>query len=307
MKKKILITGSSGFIGSHIISGISPEQFEIYELKSDLLDFKDVSEEIRSVNPNIVIHLAAKTEVQYSFYNQTEFSQVNYVGSVNLIESIIKQCDNFENFVFASTMEVYGWQPISDEIKKNNKAVTQVAFDENTEPHPNAPYSVAKLAVEKYIEYVSRTHNFPYTIIRQTNTYGRKDNDFFVTEQIITQMLKNKNEINLGYAYPYRNFLYIDDLVEAWLCVIQNTDKVRGNTYTLGPNEPIQINEYADIIAKKIEWYGKINWDTKQSRPGEIYWLNSNNNLITKHIGWTPKTSLNDGLDKTISHWKTLI
>jgi nucleoside-diphosphate-sugar epimerase len=303
---KILITGHSGFIGSHLVSRLTPKN-EIYCLKSNLMNFNEVTNEVIGFNPDIIIHLAARTEVEKSFYEQITFSQINYVGSVNLIEAAQK-ATNLKNFLFASTMEVYGWQPISDEVKNFGSPKTYVAFDENTKPNPNAPYAVAKYGCEKYLEYMNRSFGFPFTVIRQTNTYGRKDNDFFVTEQIITQMLKNPNEINLGYAEPYRNFLYIEDLLEVWESLIENYDLVsEGCIFTVGPDNPIKIKELAQLIASKLNWTGKINWDTKPYRPGEIFWLNSNNKLITEKIGWKPKTMLDEGLDKTIKIWKNII
>lgn len=300
---KILLTGSSGFIGSHI-SPILVNNFELFHLKSDLKNYVLVQNEVKDISPDIIIHLAARTEVEKSFYEQTEFSEVNYVGTVNLIEAATT-IKNLKNFIFASTMEVYGWQPISDEVKINKIPKNFISFDENTQPNPNAPYAVAKYACEKYLQYAQRSMGLPYTIIRQTNSYGRKDNNFFVTEQIITQMLANKKEINLGYGEPYRNFLYIDDLLNAWTTIITSYELVnKGYILTLGPDNPIKIKDYANTIAKKLNWSGKINWNTKPKRPGEIYYLNSNHNLITNLVGWKPTISLDEGLVRTIKVWK---
>jgi nucleoside-diphosphate-sugar epimerase len=300
---KILMTGSSGFIGSHL-APLLEKDHTVHHLKSDLTDHKSVQLEVASVQPDIIVHLAARTEVEQSFYEQITFSEINYIGTVNLIEAAAS-VKNLKNFVFASTMEVYGWQPISDTVK--NGAIPKVfeTFDENTQPNPNAPYSVAKYGCEKYLEYAYRCYGLPFTAIRQTNSYGRKDNKFFVTEQIISQMLENSKEVNLGYAEPYRNFIFIDDLLDAWITVITNPDKVNsGLILTIGPDAPIKIRDYAQKIAKKLNWQGTINWDTKLFRPGEIYWLNSNHNLITKLTGWYPKVSLDEGLDQTIKIWK---
>jgi nucleoside-diphosphate-sugar epimerase len=300
---KILMTGSSGFIGSHL-SPVLEKEHSIHHLVSDLRNYDDVQEEVLAVNPDIIVHLAARTEVEKSFYEQITFSEINYVGTVNLIESAAK-LKNLKNFVFASTMEVYGWQPISDEVKLRGAPLKSIAFDEHTQPNPNAPYAVAKYACEKYLEYAHRCYNLPFTALRQTNCYGRKDNEFFVTEQIISQMLTNPNECNLGYAEPYRNFIYVDDMLDAWTTVINNPDKCNsGKIFTIGPDDPIKIKDYAELIAKKLNWSGKINWDTKLFRAGEIYWLNSNNNLITDTLGWKPKVSLDTGLDITIEIWK---
>ena len=300
---KILLTGSSGFIGQHLTPRLEIEH-TVHHLKSDLLEFAAVTEEVAKFKPDVIVHLAARTEVENSFYEQIAFSQINYVGTVNLIEAA-SNVKNLKNFVFASTMEVYGWQPISDEVRDNIIPKRFIAFDENTQPNPNAPYAVAKYGCEKYLEYAHRSLGLPFTAIRQTNSYGRKDNDFFVTEQIITQMLSNPQRIGLGYGEPYRNFIFIDDLLDAWCSVINNPAKVNnGYIFTIGPDNPIKIKDYVSMIADKINWGGEVVWDTKPVRPGEIYWLNSNHRLITSITGWEPKQSLSDGLDYTIAVWQ---
>lgn len=298
---KILITGSSGFIGQHLLPRIR-EIGEVYELKCDLTDHRAIQDEVKSVSPDIIVHLAARTEVQKSFYEQVSFSEVNYVGTVNLIEAC-RQIDPMPYFVFASTMEVYGWQPISDEVEHTGTYKDSVAFDENTVPHPNAPYAVAKFGCEKYLEYAERAYGLRWTAMRQTNCYGRKDNDFFVTEQIISQMLKG-DVCNLGYAEPYRNFIYIDDLLDAWMTLITNADKCSGEIFTIGPDEPRKIKDCANYIAEQLDWKGTINWNTKDPRHGEIWWLNSNHKKLTELTGWQPKVSYEDGIARTISYWK---
>lgn len=297
------MTGSSGFIGSHLSPSLEQHN-TIHHLVSNLTNHQAVQDEVFAVQPDIIVHLAARTEVEKSFYEQITFSEINYVGTVNLIEAATR-IKRLKNFVFASTMEVYGWQPISDEIKQYGKPNISVAFDENIIPNPNAPYAVAKYACEKYLEYAHRCLDLPFTALRQTNCYGRKDNDFFVTEQIIAQMLTNPAEADFGYAEPYRNFIFVSDMLDAWSTVINNPDKCNdGTIFTIGPDDPIKIRDYADLIAKKLNWSGTINWDRKLHRAGEIYWLNSNNTLIKKKLGWESKVSLDEGLDRTIEIWK---
>ena len=301
---RIFITGSDGFIGSHMVKRLSPNH-ELSFLRADLRDHDEVKRQVKEANPEIVVHLAARTEVEQSFYEQTTFSEINYVGTVNLIEAC-RELPDLKNFVFASTMEVYGWQPISDVIKQGFDG-TIPAYDEQTQPNPNAPYAVAKYGCEKYIEYAGRCYEMPYTIIRQTNAYGRKDNNFFVTEQIIYQMLTNPEEVNLGYGEPYRNFIYIDDLLDAWETVIANPDKCINEIFCLGPNNAVRIRDYVQTIAKKIGWDGKVHWHTKPDRPGEIYLLNSSNEKLTKMTGWKPTVELSDGLDQTIADWRKIV
>ena len=302
---RIFITGHDGFIGSHMVERLQNDH-ELGFLEYDLRDHAQVKAQLHDFNPDVIVHLAARTEVEDSFYEQIVFSEVNYVGTVNLIEASAT-LPNLKNFVFASTMEVYGWQPISDVIRDGNEDGI-IAFDEDTQPNPNAPYAVAKYGCEKYLEYAHRSLGLPFTAIRQTNSYGRKDNDFFVTEQIITQMLSNPERISLGYGEPYRNFIFIDDLLDAWCSVINNPGKVNnGYIFTIGPDNPIKIKDYVSMIADKIEWSGEVVWDTKPIRPGEIYWLNSDHRLITGITGWEPKVNLSDGLDYTINVWKSVL
>lgn len=303
MRDKLLITGASGFIGQHLSPKLK-QSYDVVELQSDLREHDAVRAEIKHHDPHLVVHLAARTEVQKSFYEPNIFADINFTGTVNLIECCAHECNRMKGFIFASTMEVYGWQPISDEIKLNGAPVTAVVFDENTEPHPNAPYAVAKRGCELYLEYSHRSVGFPFVAIRQTNSYGRTDNDFFVTEQIIVQMLRDQPKIYLGYAEPYRNFIHVDDLVDAWLAVIANADRLSGRIYTIGPNHPIKIRDYAHKIADMIGWHGEIVWDSKPPRIGEIYWLNSDNARFTADTGWQPKISLDDGLQRTIDTWR---
>lgn len=303
---KILLTGASGFIGQHILPKLKQNGHAVHCLVSDLCDYKKVENEVLEVNPDIIIHLAARTEVEKSFYEPMTFGEVNYLGTVNLV-NVAAKLSNLKNFMFASTMEVYGWQPVSDNIRDGNVPDVIPAFDENTIPNPNAPYAVAKYACEQYLKYARRSLGLPFCALRQTNTYGRTDNDFFVVEQIIRQMLTGV-EVYLGYKTPYRNFLFINDLIDLWVHLVENCEKInQGEIFTIGPNNPIQIGALADKIANMIGWDGTIHWDSKPKRPGEIYLLNSNHDLVTSKTGWVPTTDLDTGLNKTIEIWKSKV
>ena len=162
---KLFLTGSSGFLGTAISKRLS-DSYEIHHMQSDLKDHKAVEQELIEADPHLIIHFAARTEVQKSFTEQIEFSEINYIGTVNLIESALK-LKNLKNFLFASTMEVYGWQPISDEVKNNGVPKHFIAFDESTPTNPNCPYAVAKLGCENYLKYVSRSFDFPLSLKHQ--------------------------------------------------------------------------------------------------------------------------------------------
>lgn len=321
--KKILITGISGFIGQALEKRLLAEGFEVHGLyestgsisknseavikhKANLKDYGRVKKVVKTIEPNFIIHLAAKTEVALSFDNYLEVSEVNYIGTVNLVEAARQVgSKHLELFIMASTMETYGQQASKEEVLKAAEGTGPMPkpVTEDTPQRPMAPYAVAKLACEYYLRYMEYAYNFPFCGFRQTNAYGRHDNEFFVVEQIITQMLQS-DKVFLGNSEPYRNFLYIDDLIDLYLTVIKNPEKARGNFFVTGPDNAITIKELSEIIAKKLNWKGDINWGHKPPRPGEVYYLNSNPAKAKQVLGWEPKISLDEGLERTIQIWK---
>jgi len=317
-EKKVLITGISGFIGGELAKGCLKEGYEVAGIvrqhpqdaetiknlrgkvklfEGDVTDNIGIGNIIRRYNPSYVVHLAALTRVSYSFGHEVETYRTNLGGTINIVEALKKYGSNLEKFIFASSMETYGHKPDYHAKLK--------PFDEHTVFGVGSPYAVWKIAGDYFVRQQHYANDFPGIVFRQTNTYGRKYDDYFVIEYFLTQMLKNKDVVNFGNPEPIRNFMHIDDLINLYLTMFKcDNPFVFGNAFTLGPDNGISIKELANQIAKKIDWHGKINWNTREMRDGEIYYLNSTNKYVTSLTGWEPKISLDEGLDRTIAYWK---
>jgi UDP-glucose 4-epimerase len=308
---RILITGISGFIGQHLADQLLIDGHEVHGLYEhpesraknpavvhqhvvNLTDHEGVEKLIKEISPEAVLHLASRSEVALSFRNYIEVTEVNYVAVVNLAEACRRFAPDLKAFVMASTMETYGnaYPFTGDE-----------AFTETTLQFPMAPYAVAKLASERYLDYMGYAYDFPFVVLRQTNTYGRTDNSFFIVERIVSQMLAG-GEVNLGVGWPVRNFLFIDDLVELYRVLLDK--QPIGETFVTGPDNAVTIAELVDVIAEKIGWEGVVNWDTVPEREAEVPYLNSDPSKAKELLGWEPQVSLDEGLDRTIAIWRAV-
>ena len=303
---KILISGGTGFIGSHLIPKLVEREHDVWSLEryvtgryseskniktvfGDLRSHFAVRNIIRQVQPDFVIHLAAISAVSYSYEHPNEVMDTNLVGTINLAESCLREVPNFKQFLFASTSETYGNQ-------------TEIPIKETATLYPNSPYAVAKTAATMYLEYMRDAYNFPITLCTPFNTYGRIKNRHFVTERILTQMLEGAKELRLGDPDPVRDLVFRDDHLNAYLTMLKNVDAV-GEKVNFCTGKGYSIAELVSHCAEATGWSGEVVWYTIPKRPLDIDVL-IGDNTKARSLGWTPKYDLNAGLKKTIGLWK---
>jgi nucleoside-diphosphate-sugar epimerase len=304
---KVLVTGGSGFIGGHLLPKLTELGHEVYSLEryvtgryvlgartatvfGDLRDSFSIRRFVKEVQPEAVIHLASISPVAYSYDHPQEVFEVNTLGTINLSEACLREVPAFRHFLYAGTSEEYGNQD-------------KLPITEDAELRPNSPYSVSKVAADKYLQYMRAAYDFPVTILRPFNTYGRKDNVHFVVERTITQMLQGKT-VGLGDPTPARDFLYVDDHVDAYLTCLGNP-KAIGEVFNFCTGREVSIKELVELISGLMGFGGEIQWNTIPARPLDIKRLVGNNDKATRVLGWRPKYTLEKGLKKTADFWRS--
>ncbi len=305
IREKILLTGATGFIGSHLIPKLVERNYDVYVLQryitgryvlgsnvktvfADLRNEVDVRRAVKLVQPDYVIHLAAISPVSYSYDHPQEVIEVNLLGTVNLAEACLREVPRLNQFLFASTSETYGNGPVP---KK-----------EDTPQNPNSPYAVSKLAAEKYLLYLRDAYDFPITILRNFNTYGRKRNTHFFVERTIYQMLTS-NEVRLGDLTPIRDFMYVEDHVNAYLTCLGNT-KAIGEIFNFCTGRQAKLSEVVEIIRELTGFKGVVKWYSIPVRPLDIKVLYGDYSKAKRVLNWEPKYTLEKGLKLTVDYWR---
>lgn len=254
----------------------------------DLREAFSVEETIREVQPDIVIHLASLSSVTYSYSHPQEVMETNLIGTINIAEACLREAPNLKQFLHASTCVVYGNGP-------NPK-------NEETVQKPNSPYSASKLASEEYLLYLLEAYNFPVTILRNFNTYGRKKNSHFVVERTIAQMLRNET-VNLGDPDPIRDLLFVADHVNSYLTCIENAKAV-GEVFNFCTGRGTSIKQLADLVARLTNFKGEVHWNTIPARPADTKKTVGSYNKAKRMLDWSPRFTLDEGLKRTIEFWK---
>ncbi len=307
---RILVTGTTGFIGSHLLARLLEQQQDVFSLQryvtgryvlgadrglksvfGDLRDHFAVRRILREIQPEVVIHLAAVSPVSYSYDHPNEVMEVNLTGTLNLAEACLREVAHFRQFLFASTSETYGNGPVPK--------------TEETPQNPNSPYSVSKLAAEKYILYMRDAYGFPVTVLRPFNTYGRKDNTHFMVERIVVQMLRG-DDVKLGDPTPVRDLIYVDDHVGAYLSCLGN-EKAIGEVFNFSSGRGITVQGVLDLLKQITGFRGEIIWDTIPRRPLDIQILCGDSTKAAKVLGWHPTVTLEKGLRLTVDYWRQKI
>jgi len=260
----------------------------------DLTDHSRIRQIVTEVDPEYIIHLAAKTPVSLSFTEPVDYWETIATATVNLAEAA-RSCENLKLFIHASTSEVYGTQKI-------------LPLKENLHCNPTSPYAVAKVAAERYLRMLRLVYDFPFIIVRPFNTYHRRKIKHYVVERSITTLIE-KGEVQLWNPASIRDFLHVDDHARGYLHVLKKGRP--GEIYNLCTGRGISIREMVDIVCKEVnEQFGiepKVNWGMPHDRPYELKILVGDNMKAKEQLDWEPKISLEEGIKRSVRMWGEIL
>jgi Nucleoside-diphosphate-sugar epimerases len=312
--KKILVTGSDGFIGSHLTEelvkqGYKVKAFTMYNsfntwgwldtlsaevmkeveiFQGDIRDPNGVKDAIKSVDE--VFHLAALIAIPFSYHSPDTYVDTNIKGTLNVLQAARDL--NTSRILVTSTSEVYG-------------TAQYVPIDEKHPYQGQSPYSATKIGSDRLAESFYRSFNMPITIVRPFNTYGPRQSARAVIPTIITQLLAGKEDIQLGSLTPTRDFNYVKDTANGFI-EIAKSDKTIGEEINIATQKEISIGQLAEELIRQINPNAKIICDDQRLRPekSEVNRLLGANEKIKRLTNWKPQYTFEEGLADTIEFFK---
>ena len=302
MKKKLLILGSTGMVGSSIVRIINKKKYNLLKPNRSQLDlFKSisVSKNLKKNKPNYVILAAAKVG---GIYANSTFSADFIHQNLIIQNNVISACNEIKNLklIFLGSSCIYPRncnQPIKEKYLLNG-------YLEKT----NEPYAIAKIAGIKMIQSYRSQYKKNYIALMPTNIYGPNDNYDKQNSHVIAGLIKkisdaknnNKPKVSIwGSGKPLRDFLYVDDLARAIIILMEKYNNKE--IINIGSGKEISIKDLAEKIKAKFNYKGKIYFDKSfpDGTPRKILDISR-----IKKYKWLPKIKLDKGLDLTITSYK---
>ncbi len=302
MKKKILITGGAGFIGSNIAKKYNKEGFEVAVLdnfssgqqtfldknikifEGNIEDKSFVEKVFSEFDPDIVSHHAAHISVRDSISKPVFDAEQNILGSINIFENAGK--NNVTHVVFASTAGLI------------NQEDYELPTVETQTPTLNLPYKISKFSGEHYLGFFAKKYGYGKTVFRYANVYGPHQtpkSEAGVVSIFIKNLLENEPIILFGKGEQTRDFIFVEDVASAHFAA---TEKNISGCFHLGTGIETSIKDLYEKIVEKLKISNKP--DTGKLLPGELLRSCLDSKKFQKISGWKPETNLNDGLEKAI-------
>lgn len=310
--KKMLVTGGCGFIGSAFIRYVlqSSNNFEILNLdilnyaanlenlkqfenhpnykfvKGDIRDEQLVEKLFEREKFNFVINFAAQTHVDNSIKNPKDFIETNINGTFCLLEAAKKF--QIEKFLQISTDEVYGALPETG------------SFTEKSPICPTSPYSASKASADLLCMAYFKTFKLPVLITRTCNNFGPCQHEEKLIPLFIKKLLKNEKVPLYGSGKQVRDWIFVEENAKALYLVLEHGKP--GEVYNIGANCEKSNLEITNILLKKLK-KSKHLISHVQDRPAHDFRYAIDASKIKKELGFEPKVSFDEAIEKTIQYY----
>ncbi|TAJ08389.1 MAG: NAD-dependent epimerase/dehydratase family protein [Nitrospirae bacterium] len=302
---KILVTGGAGFIGSHLVDRLVQEGYDVVVVdnlstgkrkninkaanfyKTDIQG-SGLERVFRKERPTMVMHLAAQMDVRRSVADPTYDAQINILGTLNVLAQAVKH--GTRKMIFASSGgAIYGEQ--------------EVFPAPETHPlRPMSPYGISKLSGEHYLFYYQAMSGIQAVSLRFANVYGPRqdpEGEAGVVSIFAQKLLHGEQPIINGNGRQTRDFIFVDDIVEAHLAVMGK--EVQG-TYNVGTGEETTVNELFRILADLTNPQSKeLHGPAKK---GEQLRSVVDSTKLRRELGWDSKVSIREGLSRTVDFFR---
>lgn len=314
--KKVLVTGADGFIGSHVTEALVREGAEVTALalynsfdSHGWLD--DLPDSIRSAlrlvrgdvrdsafmnrilrNQAVVFHLAALIAIPYSYSAAQSYVETNVLGTLNVLEAA-RQWET-ERVVHTSTSEVYG-TAITMPIRETHPLQAQ------------SPYSASKIGADMMAESYARCYGVPVAILRPFNTFGPRQSERAILPTIIRQALDREcPAIMVGDTSPVRDMTFVEDTAAAFLAAGSADGIEFGHAYNAGSQRAVTISDLLSLVVEISSCRKAVQRDESRLRPenSEVRALLADSSRFESETGWRARTTLRDGVGKTINWWR---
>lgn len=298
-KKRVLITGGSGFIGKHLQNKLSDygaiisiiDKNPVYikstnVIQSDISKDVNLKSAIRDISPEVVFHLAAYIDRTSEFNIIRKMIEVNLVGTLNLFESL-KDSSSCKSIIIAGTSEEYG----------NN----QVPFKENYREDPVSPYSFSKVSISYLSKTLFNVYKFPIVVLRPTLAYGPGQEETMFIPALIKTLLRNERFL-ITPGEQTRDFIYIDDLVEAYIKA-GISEGYFGEIFNIGSGKAYKIKAVANRIASFLNKESLLEVGAKDYRKAEIMSYYADISKAKSCLNWMPQIDIEEGLKRTIESY----
>jgi UDP-glucose 4-epimerase len=303
----ILVTGGAGFIGSNLVDRLVKERHKVVVIDNlstgkkeninskakfyhmDICD-KAIIDIFKNEKIDVVYHNAAQISVERSIHEPAFDGSVNILGTINVLEACKEA--NVKKIIYSSTAAVYG-EP------------KYLGIDENHPINPISFYGISKYTPELYIKTYSKLYGLDYTILRYSNAYGiRQDpkGEGGVVAIFLDKLLQGESPTIFGDGNATRDFIFIEDIVEANIRALHEGNK---GVFNIGTGKATSIKELFYLMKEFID----IDLDVKyeKERDGDIKHSYFCINKAKEKLGWNPKYTLEEGLCKTIKHYRALL